>query len=319
MCSHCGYCAPVLNEGSEKSRQIVNDPQYLNIRNDDTMPRKAREFLCWSYIQEQLGDLIDAGIQSLYGAWICDDEYDKENAQKCRKSALALFQAGRENGLKIVEQTGMDEAILADLCRRCAEFDEAINICHTGLQKEINQTVKAILNFQILLATHRDQNVYTIGDALNPGKYKPPALQRKADKKKPLRAIKYDGKTKTGIMLVDDEDTLIYSLKISLKNALADYDIKIFSAQTGDEALRILKENIETIKIIITDINHPGINGLELTRVIKNSHPDIMVIIMTAMGGEHILAECREAADRVFLKPFFITEFIEIIKKSLTI
>ncbi len=68
--------------------------------------------------------------------------------------------------------------------------------------------------------------------------------------------------------------------------------IEIHGAVDGEQALR----QVEALRpnLIFMDIRLPGENGLELTRKIKTSHPEILVIIFTS----HDLTEYRETADR---------------------
>ena len=64
----------------------------------------------------------------------------------------------------------------------------------------------------------------------------------------------------------------------------------IEEAGDGEEALR--KIDCLFPNLILMDINLPGENGLELTRIIKADHPETPIIILTSYD----LPECRQLA-----------------------
>jgi YesN/AraC family two-component response regulator len=66
--------------------------------------------------------------------------------------------------------------------------------------------------------------------------------------------------------------------------------MEIFEATEGEEALQII--NTFLPDLIFIDIKLPGMNGLELTRKIKDQYPAISIVILTAYD----LPEYREAA-----------------------
>lgn len=99
-------------------------------------------------------------------------------------------------------------------------------------------------------------------------------------------------------ILVVEDNTLFRELfKLTLQDRFP--SIKIYEAVDGEEAL----QKVETLhpNLIFMDIKLPGENGLELTRKIKTSHPEIMIIILTSYD----LPEYREAANRYKANYFF--------------
>ena len=82
------------------------------------------------------------------------------------------------------------------------------------------------------------------------------------------------------MLIVDDEETLTYSLYQSF--ILAKHDYEVVTASSGEEATTKLKE--KNYNLVITDISMPGMSGLELLTNIKQNYPEIEVIIMTAYG-----------------------------------
>ncbi len=80
------------------------------------------------------------------------------------------------------------------------------------------------------------------------------------------------------ILVVDDEEDMLWMLQKKLNKGME--NIEILSAKSGEEALEILAK--KPVVLVITDINMPGINGLDLLIEISNRYPSIGVMIMTA-------------------------------------
>ncbi len=80
------------------------------------------------------------------------------------------------------------------------------------------------------------------------------------------------------ILLVDDEEGIRKVLGISL----ADSGYEVFTAENGEQALRLFRENRPAI--VMTDIKMPGMDGISLLRKIKDERPDTEVIMITGHG-----------------------------------
>ncbi len=80
------------------------------------------------------------------------------------------------------------------------------------------------------------------------------------------------------ILLVDDEAGIRKVLGISL----TDSGYRVFTAESGEEALNIFRE--QTPPIVLTDIKMPGMDGIELLQRIKKEKPDAEVIMITGHG-----------------------------------
>jgi signal transduction histidine kinase/FixJ family two-component response regulator len=80
------------------------------------------------------------------------------------------------------------------------------------------------------------------------------------------------------LLLVDDEEGIRKVLGITL----SDIGYKVFTAETGEQALKIFRE--ETPPIVLTDIKMPGMGGIELLQKIKHENPDTEVIMITGHG-----------------------------------
>ena len=113
------------------------------------------------------------------------------------------------------------------------------------------------------------------------------------------------------ILIVDDEEDILWSLQNNLCNDALQVDIAV--AASGEEALKILG-NSEQIDLVITDIKMPGISGLDLLIEIKNRYPYTSVIIMTAFPSTEYKKEAILKGSLHFLeKPFDINALREMV------
>jgi len=80
------------------------------------------------------------------------------------------------------------------------------------------------------------------------------------------------------LLLVDDEEGIRKVLSITL----SDIGYEVFTAENGEQALKIFRQEIPPI--VLTDIKMPGMDGIELLQKIKHEHPDTEVIMITGHG-----------------------------------
>lgn len=118
------------------------------------------------------------------------------------------------------------------------------------------------------------------------------------------------------ILIVDDEETLTFSMYQSFILEKGDYEV--ITANSGEEALEKLKDNGFDAAII--DIYLPGINGLELIKRIKEKNPDTTIIVMSAYATMDKKDEALEnGALYFFEKPFDIKEVKRLVLKTLAL
>lgn len=100
------------------------------------------------------------------------------------------------------------------------------------------------------------------------------------------------------ILLCDDEDDIVYALKIYLK----DPNFSFYEARNGKEAIEAVKAN--RIDLILLDIMMPQMDGIEAMKVIRQ-YSNVPVILLTAKS-ENIdkIAGLEEGADDYITKPF---------------
>jgi CheY-like chemotaxis protein len=112
------------------------------------------------------------------------------------------------------------------------------------------------------------------------------------------------------VLIIDDEETLTWSMAKSLSKDKEKYEVMI--ANSGREAITQLKKN--KIDLVISDIRMPDINGLDLLVKIKKEFPQTKVIIMTAYGSSDVQKEANQRGSLFYIeKPFEISDIRKII------
>lgn len=93
-------------------------------------------------------------------------------------------------------------------------------------------------------------------------------------------------------------------------------DVEILAAKSGEEALALLSDR--PVNLVITDINMPGMSGLDLLVEINNRFPGTGVIIMTAYPSNAYEDKAMMSGSLRFIeKPFDIKEVRAIVEEVL--
>lgn len=107
------------------------------------------------------------------------------------------------------------------------------------------------------------------------------------------------------ILLVDDEKDTEMLFKHVFKNEIKNNDFEFHFALNADEALKyIFLLNPFDVVLVLSDINMPGMNGLDLLKEIKKIFPSMKVIMVTAYDNEsNYNLAMQNGADGFMAKP----------------
>ena len=117
------------------------------------------------------------------------------------------------------------------------------------------------------------------------------------------------------ILIVDDEPDVAELFRQQFRKELRSSRFVMEFAQSGSDALERVgaAENVDLI-LILSDINMPGMSGLELLPRARKARPDVPVIMITAYGDTDTRRKAIEGgAEGLFTKPINFCELrIEI-------
>jgi DNA-binding response OmpR family regulator len=107
------------------------------------------------------------------------------------------------------------------------------------------------------------------------------------------------------ILICEDESSIRAFLKINFERN----GFSVVEAGSGEEALRLAE--LERPKVVVLDVMLPGIDGFEVCRRLREKHPEIGIIMLTAKGMDmDKITGLERGADDYVVKPFNPTEFI---------
>ena len=117
------------------------------------------------------------------------------------------------------------------------------------------------------------------------------------------------------ILLIDDDP----ALRAGIGRYLEAMGYQVFEADNGESALKVLEAN--TLDLVLTDINMPEMDGIELILALAERFPHIPIITMSGGGlipKEHLLADARMLGVlRTIAKPFDLDELGELVEQVL--
>ena len=116
------------------------------------------------------------------------------------------------------------------------------------------------------------------------------------------------------ILVVDDERDMQTLFEQRFRKEIRIKEMEFVFAFSGTEALTYLNQHPHEAVLILSDINMPGMSGLELLRQIKQDHytPPPMVTMMTAYSDpENYNTAMRLGADDFLTKPVDFTALKE--------
>jgi CheY-like chemotaxis protein len=97
------------------------------------------------------------------------------------------------------------------------------------------------------------------------------------------------------ILIVDDEPDIADLFRQRFRREVRQGQYVLHFADSGEEALRRLAEIHPELIVILSDINMPGMDGLELLREVGRLRPELPVLMVSAYGDD----ERRHRADEL--------------------
>ena len=114
------------------------------------------------------------------------------------------------------------------------------------------------------------------------------------------------------VWIVDDDR----SIRWVIEKALSREGIAFNSFSSAQDALEALSGGFP--EVLVSDIRMPGLSGLELLNAVKQRHPGVPVIVMTAYSDlDSAVAAFQGGAYEYLPKPFDVDQAVELIRRAL--
>jgi DNA-binding NtrC family response regulator len=114
------------------------------------------------------------------------------------------------------------------------------------------------------------------------------------------------------VLIVDDEK----NIRLTVSQSLESIGLETDTAMNGEEALAKLKAN--DYSLILLDLKMPGMDGMQVLRRIREIHPEVRVIVITAYGTVESAVEAMKLGTVDFVqKPFASEEIRALVSRVL--
>jgi DNA-binding NtrC family response regulator len=108
------------------------------------------------------------------------------------------------------------------------------------------------------------------------------------------------------ILIAEDEAMLRAIMVETLESGGFD----VLQAADGDEALKLFEQN-DGVKLLISDVRMPGMNGYVLAEAAIARNPDLRIVLMTGYGHEPPVEFLRKHNIEILHKPFELDLLVE--------
>ncbi len=112
------------------------------------------------------------------------------------------------------------------------------------------------------------------------------------------------------VIVVDDETDLFPVFKIKFRREIDSGAIQMNFFTSGPEIIQFIDSNPDLdIKLILLDLFLPGMNGIEILKILKEKRPHLKIIMYSASSKEDVEKEAMGAgADKFLTKPLNFQE-----------
>ena len=115
------------------------------------------------------------------------------------------------------------------------------------------------------------------------------------------------------VLVVDDEPDAAAMFRQRMRREVNSGVYELFFATSGLEALEVLRDN-PGIKLVLTDLNMPGMDGMALLGALGESWPEVQSIVVSAYGDPQRMDEAKErGASGFVVKPVYFPELKEML------
>jgi DNA-binding NtrC family response regulator len=114
------------------------------------------------------------------------------------------------------------------------------------------------------------------------------------------------------LLIVDDEEVILKALR----RIVRDDGYRVLTALEGEEALRLVSS--ELVDVVLSDIDMPGMNGVELMVRLRRNYPRIVRLLLTGRATVAMAVGAINEGEvyRFMTKPWDIDELREVLRQA---
>lgn len=118
------------------------------------------------------------------------------------------------------------------------------------------------------------------------------------------------------ILAVDDE----VAIAEATRDVLAAFGFQSLIATSPERALEVFRANSERIRLVITDLMMPGMNGITLANIMRETRPDLRFVITTGLSPDDKREEIEAlGVTEILRKPSGPAELVQAVRRALDI
>ena len=238
--------------------------------------------------------------ESLYDIVIPTDKLDAEASVNLIIKHIEKLLSNKED---LIKKEMLDFKLIS-------EVDLALSEIGQGLLTRIDGgNVIVTIDKKVMMLARLQQKIVTVVQKIPGVKSVETKIGKNYYKGNIIR--NYEFETPLRILLVDDEKEFVQTLSERLKMRQFTSEI----AYNGQEALDFTDQ--EETEVMVLDLKMPGIDGFEVLKKIKQTKPDIEVIILTGHGTEKDRQTCMDMGAFAYLqKPADIDIITDTMKRA---
>lgn len=115
------------------------------------------------------------------------------------------------------------------------------------------------------------------------------------------------------VLVVDDEPIV----RRFASRVLADAGYSVATAADGAEALELVQGRREPVRVVVSDIVMPRLNGVQLLEALAVSHPELPIILMSGYAAGQLAERGIAAPCSVLAKPFAPEQLLAEVRRCL--
>jgi signal transduction histidine kinase/CheY-like chemotaxis protein len=117
------------------------------------------------------------------------------------------------------------------------------------------------------------------------------------------------------ILIVDDEDQILELTQKTLET----HGYRVITANNGEDAIELYKQNREIIKLVLMDMMMPVMEGQESIRVIRDFNPEVKIIAVSGLAEKDKLNKIADSHVNAFLpKPYTAEKLLKTIHEIIS-